>query len=149
MDAICPKRENAGREMERRIVAQLGACIDDLVIRHFIIFSHRVPIVQAGSFVIVLGATNRADALDPMIRRNGRFDREIAMGIPDEAARGKILRVMAKDIRTSDDVDFDAIGKTTAGFVGADLEAVVKEAALICINRVFGTILPEQKVQQP
>lgn len=81
-----------------------------------------------------------------MIRRNGRFDREIAMGIPDEAARCKILKVMTSSMKISDDVEFNKISKITPGFVGADLESVVKEAALICMDRIFKTVIPNQEV---
>jgi ribosome biogenesis ATPase len=84
-----------------------------------------------------MGATNRIDSLDPMIRRNGRFDKEIAMGIPDEAARIHILKNLTLSLRLDPLVDFRQLGKMTPGFVGADLESVVKEAALLCINRTF------------
>lgn len=87
--------------------------------------------------MIVMGATNRADALDPMIRRNGRFDREIAMGIPDDDARVHILKSVSAGIRFDSSVNYEALGKLTPGFVGADLEAVVKEAALVCVDRMF------------
>lgn len=72
-----------------------------------------------------------------MIRRGGRFEREITMGIPDEKARAEILRVLTKDIKLASDVDLDLVANITPGFVGADLEAVLKEAGLICINRFF------------
>merc|ERR1719310_199499 len=89
VDAITPKRDTAGREMERRIVAQMLTCMDDL----------------QGKSVIVLGATNRPDALDPALRRAGRFDREISMGIPDEAARARILEKMVSGMRLADNLD--------------------------------------------
>eukprot|EP00922_Rhytidocystis_sp_ex-Travisia-forbesii_P041135 GHVS01061388.1.p1 GENE.GHVS01061388.1~~GHVS01061388.1.p1 ORF type:complete len:768 (+),score=141.93 GHVS01061388.1:108-2306(+) len=124
IDAISPKRDTAAREMERRIVAQLGASMDGL----------------AGSFVIVLGATNRIEALDPMIRRNGRFDRELAMTIPDEASRCEMLRAMCRPMRISAQVDFTNIARLTPGFVGADLQAVTREAALLAMTRVFARL---------
>lgn len=96
-------------------------------------------IMQAGRSVIVLAATNRVDILDPMIRRGGRFEREIAMGIPDENARVQIMKAVAQKIKIANDVNFEEIARITPGFVGADLEAVAKEAGLICVNRVFGT----------
>ncbi|KAF8823003.1 putative transitional endoplasmic reticulum ATPase [Cardiosporidium cionae] len=129
IDAISPKRESSPKEMERRIVAQLGTCMDEL----------------NGSHVVVLGATNRIDSLDPMIRRSGRFDREIAIGIPDEAARKKIILAMCKKVRLSENVNFDALAKLTPGFVGADLYAVTVEASLACIARVI-TTLPVEEV---
>lgn len=121
VDAITPKRDNAGREMERRIVAQILTCMDDL----------------RNTNVVVMGATNRPDALDPALRRAGRFDREIAMGIPDEAARILILKTMTKDLRIAGDLDISSLAMQTPGFVGADLSALTKEAALSAIARAF------------
>lgn len=121
VDAITPKRDSAGREMERRIVAQMLTCMDDLRTAN----------------VMVLGATNRPDALDPALRRAGRFDREIAMGIPDEAARACILEKMAQGMRLADDLDLPLLAKLTPGFVGADLSALTKEAALGAVSRAF------------
>lgn len=124
IDAVTPKRENSTREMEKRIVAQLGICMDSI----------------ADHFVIVIGATNRQEYLDPMIRRNGRFDREISMGIPDTAARFSILKAVSKSIRLHPDVNFEEIASMTPGFVGADLQAVTREAAACAISRIFETI---------
>ena len=121
VDAITPKRDSAGREMERRIVAQLLTCLDEL---------------QKAN-VIVLGATNRPDALDPALRRAGRFDREIAMGIPDEFARARILEKMVTGMRLAESLDVRFLAKKTAGFVGADLSALTKEAALGAVQRAF------------
>eukprot|EP00931_Biecheleriopsis_adriatica_P117751 TRINITY_DN93238_c0_g1_i1.p1 TRINITY_DN93238_c0_g1~~TRINITY_DN93238_c0_g1_i1.p1 ORF type:complete len:783 (-),score=213.17 TRINITY_DN93238_c0_g1_i1:24-2372(-) len=121
VDAITPKRDSAGREMERRIVAQLLTCLDEL----------------QKTNVIVLGATNRPDSLDPALRRAGRFDREIAMGIPDEAARAKILEKMVQGMRLAEDLDLKFLANKTAGFVGADLSALTKEAALGAVQRAF------------
>lgn len=121
VDSITPKRDSAGREMERRIVAQLLTCMDEIQKTH----------------VVVLGATNRPDALDPALRRAGRFDREITMGIPDEAARAKILEKMIKGMRLAEDLDLKLLAKQTPGFVGADLSALTKEAALGAVCRAF------------
>eukprot|EP00443_Scrippsiella_acuminata_P069257 CAMPEP_0115392608 /NCGR_PEP_ID=MMETSP0271-20121206/11309_1 /TAXON_ID=71861 /ORGANISM="Scrippsiella trochoidea, Strain CCMP3099" /LENGTH=758 /DNA_ID=CAMNT_0002816195 /DNA_START=59 /DNA_END=2333 /DNA_ORIENTATION=- len=121
VDAITPKRDSAGREMERRIVAQMLTCMDDL----------------RNTNVIVMGATNRPDALDPALRRAGRFDREIAMGIPDEGARARILETMAKGMRLAEDLDVPLLARLTPGFVGADLSALTKEAALSAVGRAF------------
>ncbi|CAJ1339481.1 unnamed protein product [Effrenium voratum] len=121
VDAITPKRDSAGREMERRIVAQLLTCLDE---------------IQKAN-VVVLGATNRPDALDPALRRAGRFDREIAMGIPDESARAKILEKMVQGMRLAETLDLQYLAKKTAGFVGADLSALTKEAALGAVQRAF------------
>jgi len=127
IDAITPKRDSAGREMERRIVAQMLTCMDDL----------------AGSHVVVLGATNRPDALDPALRRAGRFDRELAVGIPDEPARARILGKLVEGIKVDGEVDCVKLAKMTPGFVGADLGSVVKEASLSAIRRIFG-VQPER-----
>jgi len=121
IDAIAPKRDSAGREMERRIVAQMLTCMDDL----------------QSSFVVVLAATNRPDALDPALRRAGRFDREVAMGIPDEKARVRILEKMSQGMRLADSIDIKLLAQKTPGYVGADLYALTKEAALSAMSRAF------------
>uniref|UniRef100_A0A3B0N2Q9 ATPase, putative n=1 Tax=Theileria annulata TaxID=5874 RepID=A0A3B0N2Q9_THEAN len=121
LDSITPKRENTFREMEKRIVSQLGICMDSL----------------QGHFVIVIGATNRQEYVDSMIRRNGRFDREISMGIPNQESRYDILQALSENIKISDDVDFEEIANLTPGFVGADLQAVLRESAIHSISRLF------------
>ena len=169
IDAITPKRETAQREMERRIVAQLLTCLDNLGTNPS--DSSRKKKSQdddgddddddvieidgesgkeeqkkddAGSRppVIVIGATNRPDSIEPALRRAGRFDREIALGIPDANARSRILKVISKKLRLAGDFDFDAIARVTGGFVGADLHAVAKEAAVIAIHRIFAELFP-------
>lgn len=90
--------------------------------------------------VIVIAATNRPDSLDPALRRAGRFDREISLGIPDEDARERILRVLSRKLKLSGDFDFRYLAKKTAGYVGADLQALTKEAAVVAINRIFQTL---------
>ena len=127
IDAIAPKRENTQREMEKRIVAQLLTCFDDL----------------EDKAVIVLAATNRPDALDKALRRSGRFDREIGLNIPSETARERILRVLTKEILISDDVDLGQLAKQTAGFVGADLNNLVSTANEAALNRFIDSILAE------
>ena len=154
IDAIAPKRENAQREMERRIVAQMLTCLDDLsglgAAAHDTssinngggdgdgddddsILAHLPP----SKHVVVIGATNRPDSIDPALRRAGRFDREIAMGIPSEASREAILRVLSRRLRLSGDFDFKAVARRTPGFVGADLAALMKEAAALAVKRIF------------
>ena len=128
IDVITPKRENASKDMERRIVAQLLTCMDEL----------------AGNAVMVLGATNRVDSLDSALRRAGRFDRELSLGIPDEHARARMLKVMTKDMRTGPDVNFKVLAGQTSGFVGADLTAVAQEAALATLRRVGDGVDPMQ-----
>lgn len=143
IDAITPKRESAQREMERRIVAQLLTCMDSLCAKE----RQASGMASAGpgghpAPVIVVGATNRPDALDSALRRAGRFDREIAMGIPDDASRARILQVMCKGMRVAADCDFRAITRKTVGYVGADLAALTREAAVIAVNRIFTRELP-------
>uniref|UniRef100_V5ET01 AAA+ ATPase domain-containing protein n=1 Tax=Kalmanozyma brasiliensis (strain GHG001) TaxID=1365824 RepID=V5ET01_KALBG len=126
IDAITPKRETAQREMERRIVAQLLTSLDDLSWEK-----------TDGKPVMIIGATNRPDSLDPALRRAGRFDHEIAMGVPDEDGREQILRVLAQKLRLAGDFDFRALAKSTPGYVGADLTALTSAAGIIAVKRIF------------
>ncbi|BGP13249.1 hypothetical protein JCM10213_004981 [Rhodosporidiobolus nylandii] len=126
IDAITPKRENAQREMERRIVAQLLTCMDDLAWEK-----------TDGKPVMVISATNRPDSLDPALRRAGRFDQEITMGVPDEAGRERILRVLMAKLRLSGDFDYSFLAKSTPGYVGADLTSLTGAAGVIAVKRVF------------
>ncbi|KDR78706.1 hypothetical protein GALMADRAFT_223961 [Galerina marginata CBS 339.88] len=138
IDAITPKRESAQREMERRIVAQFLTCMDDMSWEK----TDNKPI-------IVIGATNRPDSLDPALRRAGRFDHEISMGVPDDEARAKILHVLCAKLRLEGDFNFVALAKATPGYVGADLAALTGAAGIIAVKRIFkqlsdGTlVLPE------
>ena len=91
--------------------------------------------------VMVIGATNRPDTLDSALRRAGRFDREISMGVPDEEARLNILKVMAKKMRLEGDFNFEEVAKKTPGYVGADIRSLTKEAAVFAINRIFKDVL--------
>ncbi|KAJ2779022.1 Ribosome biogenesis ATPase rix7 [Coemansia javaensis] len=129
IDAITPKRENAQREMERRIVAQMLTCIDGL---SWDKTGHRP--------VMLIGATNRPDSLDPALRRAGRFDREISLGVPDEAAREQILRVLCQRLRLSGDVDIRELAKRTPGYVGADLTALTTAAGMTAVKRIFHSL---------
>ncbi|KAF9223240.1 ribosome biogenesis ATPase RIX7 [Gyrodon lividus] len=126
IDAITPKRESAQREMERRIVAQFLTCMDDMSWER----TENKP-------VIVIGATNRPDSLDAALRRAGRFDHEISMGVPDEEARHKILRVLCAKLRLEGDFDYAALAKATPGYVGADLSALTGAAGVIAVKRIF------------
>lgn len=126
IDAIAPKRGDGskgggGSSMEKRIVAQFLTSMDSV----------------GSSRVIVLGATNRPDAIDPALRRAGRFDREILVGVPDEKGREAILKKISQKMRLSGNFNFREIAKKTPGFVGADLKSVTKEAAVVAINRIF------------
>ncbi|KAG8985990.1 hypothetical protein FRB90_004313, partial [Tulasnella sp. 427] len=126
IDAVTPKRESAQREMERRIVAQFLTCMDDLSWDK----TDNKP-------VIVIGATNRPDSLDAALRRAGRFDHEITMGVPDEDAREQILRVQSAKLRLSGDLDLRALAKATPGYVGADLAALTGAAGVLAVKRIF------------
>ncbi|CAG8669553.1 9460_t:CDS:10 [Acaulospora morrowiae] len=126
IDAITPKRETAQREMERRIVAQLLTCMDDLSWDK----TNNLPI-------LIIGATNRPDSLDPALRRAGRFDREIGMGVPDEQAREKILKVISSKLKLSGDFDYQNLAKLTPGYVGADLSALTTAAGVLAVKRIF------------
>lgn len=124
IDAITPKRESAQREMEKRIVAQLLTCMDDL----------------AGKAVIVIGATNRPDSLDAALRRGGRFDKEINLGVPNEAVREQILKALTRDMLLSADFDARRLAKLTPGFVGADINDLVSTAGSAAIKRFLDTL---------
>lgn len=125
IDAITPKREVASKDMERRMVAQLLTCMDDL------------NALAATAQVMVIGATNRPDSLDPALRRAGRFDREICLGIPDEGARLRILRTLCRKLKLPESFDFQQLAHLTPGYVGADLMALCREAAMSAVNRVL------------
>lgn len=132
IDAITPKRETAQREMERRIVAQLLTCLDDLTWDK-----------TEGRPVMVIGATNRPDSLDPALRRAGRFDHEIALGVPDETGREEILKILCSNLRLSGDFDLRALAKATPGYVGADLVALTAAAGIRAVKRIFSEIAEE------
>jgi transitional endoplasmic reticulum ATPase len=120
IDSIAPKREEVVGEVEKRVVAQLLALMDGLKER---------------GKVIVIGATNRPEALDPALRRPGRFDREIEIPPPDKRARREILAVHTRNMPLADDVDLDKTAEITHGYTGADLAALVKEAAMNALRR--------------
>jgi len=117
IDVIAPKRDTAQSQMEKRIVAQILISMDSLAME-----------ANDGKPVIVLAATNRPDSLDPALRRGGRFDTEINMGVPNESMREQILRAQTRDTNVATDVDFARLAKMTAGFVGADLKDLVSKA---------------------
>jgi len=117
IDVIAPKRDTAQSQMEKRIVAQILISMDSLAME-----------ANDGKPVIVLAATNRPDSLDPALRRGGRFDTEINMGVPNEAMREQILRAQTRETNVVEGVDFTRLAKMTAGFVGADLKDLVSKA---------------------
>jgi len=122
IDSIAPKREEVTGEVERRVVAQLLAVMDGL---------------KARGKVVVIGATNRPNAIDPALRRPGRFDREIEIGVPDRKARFEILQIHTRGMPLADDVKLEKFADISHGFVGADLAALAREAAMSSIRRVL------------
>merc|ERR1711871_1061438 len=125
IDSIAPKREKTNGEVEKRIVSQLLTLMDGM---------------KGRSQVIVIAATNRPNTVDPALRRFGRFDRELDIGVPDENGRLEILRIHTKNMKLDDEVDLEQIAKETHGFVGADCAALCTEAALQCIREKMDVI---------
>jgi transitional endoplasmic reticulum ATPase len=125
IDAIAPKREDVFGEVEKRVVAQLMALMDGL---------------ESRGQVVVIAATNIPDALDPALRRPGRFDREIRIRVPDKQGRLEILRIHTRDMPLTPDVDLARFAEITHGYVGADLEAFCREAAMIALRRAMGRL---------
>lgn len=125
IDAISSNRQNAQKDMERRIVSQLLSSLDGM------------SKLKYGDEVLVIGATNRPDVLDPALRRVGRFDNEIALGIPDRTARSQILNIISRDLKIDEGFDYDEIAALTPGYVAADLLALTTRAALTAIKRVI------------
>jgi ribosome biogenesis ATPase len=126
IDVIMGKRESAQREMEKRIVAQMLTCMDDMALEK-----------TGGKPVIIIAATNRPDSLDPALRRAGRFNKEINLGVPNEKAREEILRALTQKLNLPEDFDYRALAKMTPGFVGADLNDVVSVAGTEAMKRMM------------
>ena len=141
IDAIASKREEASGEVEKRVVSQLLTLLDGL---------------EARGQVIVIAATNRLDAVDPALRRPGRFDREIEIGVPDKEGREEILQIHTRHMPLTDEVDVKDISERTYGFVGADIEALAKEGAMHALRRALPDIsdlqdmdeLPEESLEK-
>ena len=125
IDSIAPKRGDTEGSVEHRVVAQLLSLMDGL---------------GDHGQITVIGTTNRIDAVDPALRRGGRFDREIEVGAPDANGRGEILRIHTREMPLADDIDLDSYASNTHGFVGADLESVVREAGMNALRRVRPTL---------
>lgn len=122
IDSIAPKRSQTTGEAEKRLVAQLLTLMDGL---------------HARSHIVVIAATNRPDALDEALRRPGRFDREIVIGVPDEGGRREVLGIHTRGMPLGEGVDLDELARTTHGFVGADLAALAREAAIEAVRRIM------------
>ncbi|GLU19080.1 hypothetical protein SLE2022_353470 [Rubroshorea leprosula] len=125
IDSIAPKREKTHGEVEKRIVSQLLTLMDGL---------------KARAHVIVIGATNRPNSIDPALRRFGRFDREIDIGVPDEVGRLEVLHIHTRNMRITEDVCLERVAKETHGYVGADLASLCTEAALQCVREKMDVI---------
>jgi len=134
IDSIAPKRDEVSGEVEKRIVSQLLTLMDGM---------------NSRGKVVVIAATNRPDSIDPALRRPGRFDREIEIGIPDEGGRHDILSIHTRGMPIDDGVDLDQISKITHGFVGADLEVLSKEAAMRSLRRILPEIDLDQERVSP
>jgi transitional endoplasmic reticulum ATPase len=132
LDAIAPKREEVTGEVERRVVAQLLALMDGL---------------SGRGNVIVIGATNRPGALDPALRRPGRFDREIEIGVPDKQGRHEVLQIHTRGMPLAEDVDLKKLSEMTHGYTGADLSALGRETAMKALRRYLPQInLEEERI---
>ena len=133
IDSIAPKREEVSGEVERRVVAQLLSLMDGL---------------QSRGQVVVVAATNRPNAIDPALRRGGRFDREIEIGVPDKVGRLEILHVHTRGMPLAENVNLERIADVTHGFVGADMAALCKEAAMHALRIILPTINIEEEIPQ-
>jgi transitional endoplasmic reticulum ATPase len=132
IDSIAPKRDEVSGEVEKRVVSQLLSLMDGM---------------KSRGKVVVIAATNRPDSIDPALRRPGRFDRELEIGIPDKDGRFEILNIHTRGMPLDDKVDLVQISKITHGFVGADLEILAKEAAMRSLRRILPEIdLDEEKI---
>ncbi|CAH0686091.1 unnamed protein product [Spodoptera exigua] len=133
IDAVCGNRIHAQKDMEKRMVAQLLASLDTLT--------------DTNASVLILAATNNPDALDPALRRAGRLEQEITLGIPSLQARKEIISILCKNITLGEDVDMNVLAQITPGFVGADLQALVNKASTYAVKRIFKEI-QESKVKK-
>eukprot|EP00286_Rhodomonas_abbreviata_P025238 CAMPEP_0181291860 /NCGR_PEP_ID=MMETSP1101-20121128/2196_1 /TAXON_ID=46948 /ORGANISM="Rhodomonas abbreviata, Strain Caron Lab Isolate" /LENGTH=520 /DNA_ID=CAMNT_0023396287 /DNA_START=830 /DNA_END=2392 /DNA_ORIENTATION=+ len=134
IDSLAPKREKTQGEIERRIVSQLLTLMDG---------------ISARAHVVVIACTNRPNSIDPALRRFGRFDREIDVGVPDDKGRLEILQIHTKNMRLDKDVDLEEVCKETYGFVGADLAQLCTEAAMHCIREKTEMIdMEEEKIDE-
>merc|ERR1712159_824874 len=125
IDSVAPKRDKTNGEVERRVVSQLLTLMDGM---------------KGRSNTVVIGATNRPNSIDAALRRFGRFDRELDIGVPDENGRLEILRIHTKNMKIDDEVDLELVSKETHGYVGSDIAALCTEAALQCIREKMDLI---------
>jgi transitional endoplasmic reticulum ATPase len=140
IDAIAPKREDVQGEVERRVVSQLLTMMDGL---------------KSRGKVVVIGATNRPNSIDPALRRPGRFDREVEISVPDKAGRLAVLKIHTRNMPIDKTVDLDKLASVTHGFVGADLSALAKEAAMVILRKIIpkipakeDAVIPEELLKE-
>ena len=126
IDTIIGKKENANKDMEKRITSQMGACFDTI---NDVNMNYEAPI-------FIIGATNRPDNIDSSLRRPGRFDRELEIGMPNEKMREEMLLSMRKNIKMSHDISINSLVQMTPGFLPADLLALIKQAAYFAVDRI-------------
>ncbi len=131
IDAIAPKREEATNEVERRMVSQLLALMDGM---------------NSRGQVIIIGATNRPNAIDPALRRPGRFDREIEIGVPDRNSRKEIMQIHTRNMPLAKDVNIDELADLTHGYTGADITSLAREAAMSTLRRILPKIIDKRSV---
>ncbi len=134
IDSIAPKRDRVSGEAEKRLVAQLLTIMDGL---------------EARAHVVIIAATNRPEAIDEALRRPGRFDREIIIGVPDERGRREILGIHTRGMPLADNVDLNELARITYGFVGADMAALVREAAIEAVRRIMPKLNLEERTIPP
>lgn len=134
IDAVCGNRVHAQKDMEKRMVAQLLASLDSLT--------------DTNAPVLILAATNNPDALDPALRRAGRLEQEITLGIPSLNARKEIISILCKNIALGEDVNMSVLAQITPGFVGADLQALVNKASTYAVKRIFAAIQASKATQE-
>ena len=134
IDSIAPKRDRVPGEAEKRLVAQLLTLMDGL---------------EARANVVVIAATNRPDAIDEALRRPGRFDREIVIGVPDQSGRREILAIHTRGMPLGEKVDLDELSRTTHGFVGADIAALAREAAIDTVRRIMPRLDLDERTIPP
>ncbi|CDW86238.1 ribosome biogenesis atpase rix7 [Stylonychia lemnae] len=125
LDSIAGKREDAVKDMEVRIVAQIAACLDE--------------IENQGIDLIVIGATSRPETIDQGLRRAGRFEKEISLGVPNEESRMEIIKILTKNMRLKPEIDYQDIVRLTPGYVGADISTLCKEASILAVERIINT----------
>lgn len=131
LDSVAGKRENAQKDLEVRIVAQLASCMDE--------------ITHSQKQVVVIGCTSRPETIDTALRRAGRFEREVNIGVPNEEQRIEIMKILSRGMRLREEFPFDQMVRLTPGYVGADIQTLCKEASIIAVRRILNANQREEK----